>query len=128
MRASSLAEPLLALLMIVTGASAAPPPSRTDPPVVIIVTSQAVEPFQEATQGIKLALGSAARLITVDSSSTPEELSARLGAKDISLLVTVGTWTIGSLSDKWVKFLVTGKNASSGGYNVAIDYIKLTPQ
>lgn len=42
--------------------------------------------------------------------------------------IPVGTWTIGSQSDKWVKFLVTGKNASSGGYNVAIDYIKLTLQ
>ena len=91
MRVSSLADPLLALLMIVTGARAAPPPSRTDPPVVIIVTSQAVEPFEEATQGIKRALGSAARLVTVDSSSTPQELSARLGARDISLLITVGT-------------------------------------
>jgi hypothetical protein len=42
--------------------------------------------------------------------------------------VNVGTWSIGSTSDKWVKFLVTGKNGSSGGYNLAIDYIKLTPQ
>jgi hypothetical protein len=42
--------------------------------------------------------------------------------------ISIGTWTIGSTGDKWVQFLVTGKNASSSGYQAAIDYIKLTPQ
>jgi hypothetical protein len=42
--------------------------------------------------------------------------------------IPIGTWTIGTQGDKWVKFLVTGKNASSGGYNITVDYIKLTPQ
>lgn len=44
------------------------------------------------------------------------------------LSVDVGTWTIGTFGDKSVKFLVTGKNASSSGYNLTVDYIKLTPQ
>ena len=41
--------------------------------------------------------------------------------------VDLGAWTV-STSDKFVGFHVTGKNASSSGYVVAIDYIKLTPQ
>ncbi len=43
----------------------------------------------------------------------------------------LGNWTPGTTSDKWFRFVVTGKNAASGGstYNDAIcfDYIKLTP-
>lgn len=42
--------------------------------------------------------------------------------------VSVGTWTIGTVGNKSVQFVVTGKNAASTGYNMAIDYIKLTPQ
>jgi hypothetical protein len=41
---------------------------------------------------------------------------------------SVGTWTIGSTGNKTVRFSVTGKNASSSGYVMAIDYIRLTPQ
>jgi hypothetical protein len=44
------------------------------------------------------------------------------------LSVDIGTWTIGTSGDKSVKFLVTGKNASSSGYNLTVDYVKLTPQ
>jgi hypothetical protein len=40
----------------------------------------------------------------------------------------LGTWSPGSTSDKFFKFLVTGKNASSSSYGIAIDYIKLLPQ
>ena len=42
--------------------------------------------------------------------------------------VDIGTWTIGSTGNKTVRFNVTGKNASSSGFVVAIDYIKLTSQ
>jgi hypothetical protein len=41
--------------------------------------------------------------------------------------VDLGAWTVSS-SDKYVGFHVTGKNASSSGYVIAIDYIKLVPQ
>ncbi len=37
----------------------------------------------------------------------------------------LGTWSPGSTSDKFFKFSVTGKNASSSSYGIAIDYIKL---
>ncbi len=44
----------------------------------------------------------------------------------------LGTWSPASLSDKWFRFNVVGKNAASAGssYNTAlcIDYISLTPQ
>jgi hypothetical protein len=36
-------------------------------------------------------------------------------------------WVV-SNSDKYVQFQVTGKNASSSGYTMCFDYIKLTPQ
>jgi hypothetical protein len=42
--------------------------------------------------------------------------------------VDLGLWTPGSTSDKAVKFTVTGKNASSAGFGLAFDYIKLIPQ
>jgi hypothetical protein len=62
--------------------------------------------------------------------STPGNIGSTIDLYGASQFteITVGTWSIGSTSDKWVKFLVTGKNASSSGYNIAIDYIKLTPQ
>ncbi len=41
--------------------------------------------------------------------------------------VDLGTWTPGTTSDKWFQFLVTGKNASSTGYTISFDYIKLIP-
>ncbi len=40
----------------------------------------------------------------------------------------LGTWTPGTTSDKWFQFMITGKNASSAGYNESFDYIKLIPQ
>ncbi len=42
--------------------------------------------------------------------------------------VDLGTWTPGTSSDKAFRFTVTGKNASSTGYGIAIDYIHLIPQ
>ncbi len=46
--------------------------------------------------------------------------------------VDLGSWAPGTTSDKWFRFNVVGKNASSSGsaYNdaIAIDYIILTPE
>ena len=40
----------------------------------------------------------------------------------------LGNWTPGTTSDKGVRFMVTGKNASSTGFGIALDYIKFIPQ
>ncbi len=40
----------------------------------------------------------------------------------------LGNWSPGSNSDKLFRFTVQGKNASSTGYTIAFDYIKLIPQ
>ena len=40
----------------------------------------------------------------------------------------VATVTLGSTSTKAIRFTLTGKNAASSGYGLAIDAIKLTPQ
>ena len=42
--------------------------------------------------------------------------------------INLGNWTAGSTSDKAFRFMVTGKNASSSGYGLAFDYIKLIRQ
>ncbi len=42
--------------------------------------------------------------------------------------IDLGAWTPGTTSDKAFKFTVTGKNASSTGFGVAFDYIKLIKQ
>jgi hypothetical protein len=42
--------------------------------------------------------------------------------------VDLGSWTPTTSGDKHFKFTVTGKSSSSNGYNLAFDYIKLTPQ
>jgi hypothetical protein len=42
--------------------------------------------------------------------------------------VDLGNWAPGSTSDKAFKFTVTGKNAASAGYGLAIDYILMIPQ
>ncbi len=39
----------------------------------------------------------------------------------------LGTWAPGTTSDKWFRFTVTGKNAASSGYTIAVDYIRLAP-
>ncbi len=40
----------------------------------------------------------------------------------------LGNWSPGSTSDKLFRFTVVGKNASSTGYSISFDYIKLIPQ
>ncbi len=61
-------------------------------------------------------------------SSTQDEYASASVYPELDL----GKWTPGTTSDKWFRFLVTGKNASSSGtsYNdaVCVDYIILTPQ
>lgn len=42
--------------------------------------------------------------------------------------MTVGTWTPSSTNAKLFKFSVTGKNASSSGYSLDFDYIRLIKQ
>jgi hypothetical protein len=49
-------------------------------------------------------------------------------ASEVFTEVDMGNWTPGSTSDKAFRFMVTGKNASSAGYGLAFDYIKLVPQ
>ncbi len=49
-------------------------------------------------------------------------------ATDQYVEVSLGSWTPGSTSDKWIRFQTTGKNASSTGYTIGLDYVKLTPQ
>ncbi len=42
--------------------------------------------------------------------------------------IDLGSWTPASSGDKWFRFMITGKNASSSGYSEAFDYIKIIPQ
>lgn len=42
--------------------------------------------------------------------------------------ITVGTFQFTSVGTKHFRFLVTGKHASSTGYNLYLDYVKLTKQ
>jgi hypothetical protein len=41
---------------------------------------------------------------------------------------TLGNWTPVSTSDKQIRFKITGKNSSSSGYSMCIDYVKLVLQ
>lgn len=41
---------------------------------------------------------------------------------------TLGTVTFGSGGTKYIRFTVTGQNASSGGFLLTLDYLKLTKQ
>jgi len=40
----------------------------------------------------------------------------------------LGNWTASSTSDKQIRFKVTGKNSSSSGFTMNIDYVKLIKQ
>ena len=42
--------------------------------------------------------------------------------------VDLGNWAPGTSSDKWFRFTITGKNASSTSYVQTIDYITLIPK
>ena len=76
------------------------------------------------TRGIcQLAIGTST--ITPTNLGSPQDQYA---AAEAYTELNLGTWTPGSTSDKWFRFTVTGKNASSSGYSICFDYIKLTPQ
>ncbi len=77
------------------------------------------------TRGIwQLAIGPAGSPTPANLGSPQDEYSATPAPEEIDL----GNWTPTSTSDKWFRFTVTGKNASSTGYTMAFDYIKLIPQ
>ncbi len=72
---------------------------------------------------VQLAIGSPT--FTPTNLGAPQDLySTTAGFSEIDL----GTWTPGTTSDKYFQFTVTGKNASSSGYSMAIDYIRVIPQ
>jgi hypothetical protein len=60
----------------------------------------------------------------VNIGSPCDEYTAGTNYSDID----VGSWVAGSTSDKAFKFTVIGKDNSSSGYGIAIDYIRLYPQ
>ncbi len=67
----------------------------------------------------------------LDQQGSPTNVGSPVDEYSASELFTefnLGNWTPGTTSDKAFKFTVTGKNASSTGYGIAIDYIKLIPQ
>ncbi len=76
------------------------------------------------TRGIcQLAIGTST-ITPVNQGSAQDQYASSETYTELNL----GTWTPGTTSDKWFKFSVTGKNASSSGYSICFDYIKLTPQ
>ncbi len=42
--------------------------------------------------------------------------------------IELGSWAPGTTSDKAVRFMITGKNASSTGYGIAVDYLRFIKQ
>ncbi len=78
-----------------------------------------------ASRGIvQLAIGSPT--ITPANVGSPQDEYAASDTYGIEQ--DLGIWKPGSTSDKLFRFTITGKNASSSGYNFALDYIKLIPQ
>lgn len=76
------------------------------------------------TRGIwQMAVAPAGGTFT-NHGSTQDEYSAAESFTELD----VGTFAPGTSSDKWFRFTITGKNASSTGYSEAFDYIKLVPQ
>ena len=77
----------------------------------------------------QLQIGTAANFSGTETSVGPviDEYAAGPAYTDVDL----GTWTPGTTSDKWFRFLVTGKNSASGGSSfnnsIAVDYIMLQP-
>ncbi len=76
------------------------------------------------TRGIwQLAIGQAGSP-TPTNVGAPQDEYASGGYPTLDL----GTWSPATSGTKWFWFTVTGKNASSSGYSIAFDDIKLTPQ
>ncbi len=72
----------------------------------------------------QLAIGQAGNNSPVPLGSPQDLYSASTTYVELNL----GTWTPATSGDKWFRFTVTGKNASSSGYGGGFDYIVLTPQ
>lgn len=68
-----------------------PQQGRGEQPTVVIVTSSAVPAFEEAVRGIQAGLGPAVKTIIVDLASKPKDPADTLGAKEVRLLISVGT-------------------------------------
>lgn len=64
-------------------------PGRAEAGTVMIVTTSAVEAFDEAAEGLRRGLGPG-KVSKVDLASKPSDLAARLGGKDVRLLISVG--------------------------------------
>jgi hypothetical protein len=67
----------------------------------------------------------------MDQQGSPTNLGSPVdmySANQVFTEVDLGTWTPGTASDKAFRFMVVGKNASSTGYGIDIDYIRLVPQ
>ncbi len=76
-------------------------------------------------QGIwKLSAGQASNFsgTAVDVGQPQDEYAGNWSYVELDL----GTWTANGDGEKWFRFSVTGKNASSSGFGIALDYIKLT--
>ncbi len=77
------------------------------------------------TRGIwQLAVGQSGNPSPVNVGSPQDEYTAGQSYTELN----VGTWSPATSGTKWFWFTVTGKNASSTGYSIAFDYIKLVPQ
>ena len=83
-----------------------------------------------ASRGIfQLQIGTAANFSGTETNVGPavDEYTSGPAYTEVDL----GTWTPGTTSDKWFRFLVTGKNAASGGSSfndsIAVDYIIMNP-
>ncbi len=72
----------------------------------------------------QLAIGQAGSTSPANVGS-PQDLYSASSEYDV---LDLGAWTPATNSDKWFRFTVTGKNGSSTGYSIAIDYILLLPQ
>ena len=67
----------------------------------------------------------------MDSQNSPTNLGSpvdQYASVETFTEVDLGNWSPGTTSDKAFKFTVTGKNASSTGYTLCFDYIRLIPQ
>src|SRR5690348_14850413 len=82
------------LALLLDGASLTAPVPQTGrsagQPTVVIVTTSAVEAFEDAVGGLRRTLGPA-KVVTIDLASRPSDIAGQLNAKDVRLLITVGT-------------------------------------
>ncbi len=78
-----------------------------------------------ATRGTwQLAAASTANPVFSNIGTVQDEYNASEAFAEYDL----GSWSPSSSTDKLFRFTVMGKNASSSGYSISFDYIKLTPQ